>query len=234
MEGQIIALGGGGFSEGSEPELDIYVLEQSTLARPKIGFIGTASGDANAYLVKFYARFTALNCLPSHLPLFRSAPDLEKWVEAQDVIYVGGGNSKSMLAVWKAWALPELLIKAMKNGTVVAGVSAGAICWFEYGLTDSSAGALRPLRGLGLLSGSCCPHYLKEAGRKPAYEYLVSTGAMPNGIAIDDGAAIHFRDGAPYRIIVGKAGANAYLVRKTSSGVSSRPIPKLERLACGE
>ena len=228
MNGQIIALGGGGFSEGSEPVLDLYVLEQSSAATPKIGFIPTASGDADSYLVKFYSRFTTLNCQPSHLQLFRRTPNLEEWVKSQDVIYVGGGNTKSMLAVWKAWGLPELLANAIKNGTVLTGISAGAICWFEYGITDSNAGLLGPLECLGFLPGSCCPHYSNEKERKPVYERLVSSGAVPNGIAVDDGAAIHFRNGTPYRIVVGTHSANVYQVTRTTSGVASRPIPGVE------
>lgn len=228
MDGQIITLGGGGFSENSDPELDLYVLEQSLATKPKIGFIPTASGDADTYFVKFYSRFAALNCQPSHLPLFRRTPNLEDWVKSQDVIYVGGGNTKSMLAVWKAWGLPGLLTDAMKNGTILAGISAGAICWFECGITDSNAGLLGPLECLGFLSGSCCPHYSKEKERKPAYEHLVRSDAVPNGIAIDDGAAVHFASGVPYRIVVGTYGANAYRVTKTTSGVASQAIPGVE------
>lgn len=228
MDGQIITLGGGGFSEGSEPELDAYVLEQSLVKKPNIGFIPTASGDADSYLVKFYGRFAALNCQPSHLPLFHRTPSLEEWVKSQDIIYVGGGNTKSMLAVWKAWSLPELLIRAMKNGTVLAGISAGAICWFEYGVTDSNAGLLGPLECLGFLPGSCCPHYSKDKERKPVYERLVGSGSIPNGMAIDDGAAIHFKNGAPYRIVAGTHGVGAYQVTRTPDGVSAESIQNVE------
>jgi len=228
MDGQIIALGGGGFSDSSEPDLDVYVLEQSLVTKPKIGFIPTASGDADSYLVKFYSRFTALNCEPSHLPFFRRTPGLEEWVKSQSIIYVGGGNTKSMLAVWQAWALPALLMKAMQSGTVLAGISAGAICWFEYGITDSNAGLLEPLECLGFLPGSCCPHYSKEKERKPAYERLVSSGAVPDGMAIDDGAAIHFKNGAPYRVVAGTHGVGAYQITRTTNGATTQSVPRVE------
>lgn len=233
MQGQIIAIGGGGFSSGSEPELDEYVLRQSGVAKPKIGFIATASGDADAYLLKFYSRFSALECIPSHLPLFQRTPNLADWVAMQDVIYVGGGNTKSMLAVWEAWGLAALLAKALDNGKVVAGVSAGAICWFEHGITDSNAGVLGPISGLGILPGSCCPHYSHEKDRKPAFEQLIRAGTVPNGIAIDDGAAMHFKNGVPYRVVVGSASTNVYEVIRTASGIATQPVSGFERVELG-
>jgi peptidase E len=167
MPAHIIAIGGGGFLHGTELGLDRYVLEQSPVAKPRIGFIATASGDAASTFLKFYTRFAPLNCRPSHLSFFDRTPDLEKWVHSQDIIYVSGGNTKSMLAVWREWNLPNLLQSAIQKGTVLAGISAGAICWFESGLTDSMQGDLMPLPCLGFLSGSCCPHYSGEPQRKP-------------------------------------------------------------------
>jgi len=224
MPAQIIAIGGGGFLQGSEPGLDRYVLAQSPAAKPRIGFIATASGDAASTFLKFYTRFTPLDCYPSHVSFFDRTPDLERWVSAQDIIYVSGGNTKSMLAVWREWNLPSLLLRANENGTILAGISAGAICWFESGLTDSMAGDLMPLPCLGFLPGSCCPHYSGEAERKPAFESYIAAGKMPNGIAIDDGAAVHFVDGRPYRIAAGRVGAGAYLVKRSSDGVSTQPV----------
>ena len=165
---QIIALGGGGFS--MEPEnlaLDEYVLAQARVPQPAVGFIPTASGDAEPYIVRFYEAFSGLPCRPSYLPLFCRTPDLREYLLAQDVIYVGGGNTKSLLGVWREWGLPEVLREAWAAGVVLAGVSAGAVCWFEQGLSDAYAEALRPLQCLGFLAGSCCPHYDGEAGAPP-------------------------------------------------------------------
>jgi peptidase E len=131
---QIIALGGGGFSmEPKNLTLDRYVLVQARTPEPAIAFVPTASGDAESYIVHFYTAFSQLPCRPSHLPLFRRTPDLRAYLLTQDVIYVGGGNTKSMLAVWRDWELPALLREAWASGIILAGISAGAICWFEQG-----------------------------------------------------------------------------------------------------
>lgn len=232
MASQIIAIGGGGFLTASEPGLDRYVLEQSGMDKPRIGFIATASGDSASALVKFYTRFSTLSCHPSHLSFFDRTPDLSSWVAAQDVIYVGGGNTKSMLAVWRAWNLPNLLDHAMRKGTLLAGISAGAICWFNSGVTDSMEGNLQPLPCLGFLSGSCCPHYSGEPERRPAYEGFVGTGAMQGGIAIDDGAAVHFINGKPSSIIAGRLGASAYRVTRAVEGVICEPLAEVATISC--
>ncbi|WP_034292698.1 peptidase E [Herbaspirillum sp. RV1423] len=217
MKQQIITLGGGGFSTESDPSLDEYILQQARTAHPRIGFVPTASGDAAASLLKFYARFAALECMPTHLSFFGRTPDLRDWTMAQDVIFVGGGNTRSMLAIWREWGFADILKEALQNGAVLAGVSAGAICWFEHGVTDSHAGMLAPIDGLGFLRGSCCPHYSQEAERRPAFEQFVRAEKIPAGVAIDDGAALHFIDGKPVRVVAGRTGAGAYLVSKQGS-----------------
>lgn len=227
MTRQVIAIGGGGFLSGTEPGLDLYVLAQSAAARPAIGFVPTASGDARDFIVKFYARYAPLDCQPSHLELFGRTPDLLQWAMAQDVIYVGGGNTKSMLAVWRAWGLPEILRRAMANGTVLAGVSAGALCWFEQGITDSDAGIMQPIDGLGFLPGVCCPHYSAEAQRQPVFERQVGAGPAGSGIAIDDGAAVHYVDGQVFRTIAGRDGAQAYLAARGAGSVHLAPCDML-------
>jgi len=223
-EKHIIAIGGGGFLTDSETGLDEYVLQQSKTTNPRIGFIGTATGDSEKPLSKFYLRFSSLNCRPSHLPLFSRTPNISNWIGEQDVIYVGGGNTKSMLAVWKEWGIPSLLKQAMENGTILAGVSAGAICWFDSGVTDSKDGTLGPMECLGFLSGSCCPHYSDDPERKPTYEHLVNSGGVSEGVAIDDGVAVHFIDGEIKRVVSGIAGASAYAVSLSVGSVITVPI----------
>jgi len=230
---QIIAFGGGGFSEGSEPELDEYVLEQSRAATPRIGFIGTASGDSERYLVKFYARFARLDCRPSHLPLFERAPDLGAWILGQDVIYVGGGNTQSLLSVWKGWELAPLLQRAAEAGTVLCGISAGAICWFDWGLTDSRSDNLGPLACLGFVPGSCCPHYSGEPERKPTFERMVGVGEIAPGYAIDDGAALHLVDGVPKRVVSARSGADVYRVEGIGDRATSSSLVGVERVEFG-
>jgi peptidase E len=212
---QIIALGGGGFSmEPKNLALDDYVLSQARSKVPKTLFISTASGDSDSYIAKFYAAFSGLPCKPQHLPLFRTTGSLRETVLSHDVLYVGGGNTRSMLALWREWGLPALLREAMESGSVLAGLSAGAICWFEQGVTDSNPGELSALPCLGFLPGSCCPHYHGEAARRPAYTDLLLRGEIAEGFAIDDGAAIHFVDGTVRRVVASRANAQAYRVSR--------------------
>ena len=233
MTEQIIAIGGGGFSTQSEPELDAYILAQANAARPRIGFIATASGDSDSYLTRFYARFSALDCRPSHLGLFDRTPDIAGWVGNQDIIFVGGGNTKSMLAVWYEWDLVRHLRLALAEGVVLSGVSAGAICWFEFGVTDSSAGELRPLSCLGILAGSCCPHYSDDVDRRPAYERMVASGDIAPGIAIDDGAGVHFIDGVPSKVVSARGDATAYRVSSKDAVIMETPIPEAQMIRVG-
>ena len=190
----IVAMGGGGFSmnPGSSP-LDRYVLEASGKSRPRVCFLGQASGDALSYAERFLAAFRTLSCEPSALSLFKPhTADLEGFLLAQDVLYVGGGNTRSMLALWREWGLDRILRAAWERGVVLSGLSAGMICWFEEGVTDSVPGTLGRLPCLGFLPGSACPHYDGEPGRRPAYTGLVGTGRMKPGYAADDGVALHF------------------------------------------
>jgi dipeptidase E len=224
--GQIIALGGGGFS--MEPEnlaLDEYVLRQARVSEPAVAFIPTASGDADAYISNFYTAFSRLPCRPSYLPLFSRTPDLREYLLAQDVIYVGGGNTKSLLGVWREWGLPEVLREAWAAGVVLAGVSAGAVCWFEQGLSDAFVGELRQIQCLGFLAGSCCPHYDGEAERRPTYHEFLRTGAIPPGLAIDDGVAVHFVGDEIHRVVASRPGATAYHVRMEDGAVREEALP---------
>jgi dipeptidase E len=222
---QIIALGGGGFS--MEPEnlaLDRYILAQACVPEPAVAFLPTASGDSDNYAVRFYAAYLGLFCRPSHLSFFRRTPDLRSYLLTQDMIYVGGGNTKSMLAVWREWSLPEILREAWESGIVLAGISAGAICWFEQGVTDSFADQLRVLDCLGFLPGSCCPHYDGEAERRPSYHRLLRHGEIAPGFAIDDGAAMHFVNGEVHRIVASRSGAKAYRVGVANGAVLEEPM----------
>ena len=223
---QIIAMGGGGFSmEPENPALDRYVLAQARRRNPSVCFLPTASGDAGAYIAQFYAALTKHRCRPTHVTFFDRTPALRDVLLAQDVIYVGGGNTKSMLAVWRDWRVPGLLRRAWRAGTVLAGISAGAICWFEAGVTDSWAGRLTELPCLGLLPGICCPHYDGEPERRPALHRLVARRAVPRALALDDGAAAHFVGRELVRIVSSRAGAGAYHVRRTGSKAVETALP---------
>ena len=211
---QIIALGGGGFSmEPENPLLDRYILNQSGKTSPKICFIPTASGDSDDYISRFYRFFEQQTCQPSHLSLFRPPTrDLEGFLLEKDIIYVGGGNTKNLLVLWKDWGLDVILKKAWVQGIVLAGISAGSICWFEEGVTDSYGDGLEPLTCLGLLKGSNCPHYDGEADRKPSYHQLIASNSIQSGVATDDGVAIHYIEQDIRKIVSSRPNAMAYKV----------------------
>jgi peptidase E len=223
---QIIAIGGGGFYRDLENlELERYIIQQSNAENPKVAFVPTASGEPDHYLVSFYSAFLQLGCRPSHLTFFKRTPELRSYLLSQDVIYVGGGNTKTMLAIWRDWGLPELLREAWELGIVLTGVSAGAICWFEQGLTDSFADGFRPLDCLGFLPGSCCPHYDGEAQRRPVYHRLLVGDEIRAGVAIEDWTGVHFKGMEIHRVVASRGGARAYSLRNVYGSVQEVPLP---------
>jgi len=221
---QIIALGGGGFSTEPENELiDRYILSCSGKVNPKICYIPTASGDSDICISWFYDFFNKMECQPSHLSLFKPpSRDIEAFLLDKDIIYVGGGNTKNLLTLWKEWGIDKAMKKALEKGIVLAGISAGSICWFEEGLTDSFGDCLEPLECLGFLKGSNCPHYDSEPKRRPAYQKLIASGKMLPGIAADDGVAIHYLDDRIFKIISSHPGKHAYEVRFEGELIESK------------
>ena len=228
---QIIAIGGGGFYRDSENlALERYLIAQTNAQQPRVLFVPTASGEPDVYIASFYAAFLKLDCRPTVLTLFKRTPEIHSLLLNQDLIYVGGGNTKSMLALWREWGMVESLREAWQTGIVLAGVSAGAICWFEQGLTDSFAGELRALPGLAFLPGSCCPHYDSEAQRRPAYHRLIASGEAAPGIALEDWTAVHFQGSERRRIVTARAGARAYSLRSAYGSIQEVVLP-VEELA---
>jgi dipeptidase E len=211
---QILALGGGGFSMEETPALDDAVLAAAGVDEPKVLFVPTASGDAADYIARFYRAF-ARKARASHLELFRrGADDLRALVQAQDILYVGGGNTASMLAVWRLHGFDDVLREAYEKGVVMAGVSAGAVCWFEGTVTDSF-GPLRPMRdGVGLLKGWMVPHYDGEAERRPALARVIASGECDGAWAADDGAALWFLDEELREVVTSCPHAKAYRVER--------------------
>lgn len=202
MKKQIIARGGGGFSKNPvEARFEQYLLQQTGKERPKVCFLPQASNENRDYITRFFELFCALPAQPSWLSLFgRVEPGWQEHLLQQDLIFVGGGNTRSMLALWREWGVDTVLRQAYEQGIVLAGSSAGAICWFEYGITDS-VWPLGVLPGLGFLPGSCCPHYDDEPERKPAYSAMTKMGKVVPGIALDSYAAAHYVDGELYAVI---------------------------------
>jgi len=224
---QIIALGGGGFMmEPENPLLDQYILSSTGVARPKICFVGTASGDSSICIDWFYKAFGAMSSVPTHLSLYKPpTQDLRSFLLEQDAVYVGGGSTRNLLALWKEWELGQILEEALHAGIVLAGISAGSICWFEQGLSDSiKTGELHPLKCLGFLPGSNCPHYDGEAERRPVYQRLIAGGDISDGFAADDGAALHFIDGVFAKAVSSRQRARVYRVGRTAEGVQEKAL----------
>ena len=223
MSGAIVAMGGGGFSEQPDNSLlDRFVLSLARRERPRVCFVATASGDSERYVASFYRAFAKLDCEPSDLALFdRRVADLRAHVLEQDVIYVGGGNTLSLLGVWRAHGLAEILGDALDAGAVLCGVSAGMNCWFEASVTDSFGPRLAPLDdGLGFVSGSACPHYDSDEQRRPLYHRLVAAG-FPDGYGADDGAALHFAGSdSLVEVVASREGARGYRVERRDDGAA--------------
>jgi len=222
--------------------LDEYALSLTGVARPRVCFLPTASGDADHYVVRFYRRFSS-GCEASHVSLFRRdqgtggvEDDLACHLLAQDLIYVGGGNVVSMLGAWRAHGLDAVLRRAWRRGIVMCGPSAGSLCWFERALSAFHGGP-RPVRGLGLLPYSNCVHYDAEPARRAEYHRAVAEG-MPGGFAADDGVGLHFRGTLLERAVSSRRDGNAYRVQlvpqrkqvlETRLDVSYLGAPDLER-----
>jgi dipeptidase E len=223
MSGAIVAMGGGGFSEEADnPLLDRFVLSLARREHPRVCFLPTASGDSERYVANFYRAFSEHDCEPSDLALFdRKVADLRGYILEQDVIYAGGGNTLSLLGIWRAHGLDVILGDALDAGAVLCGVSAGMNCWFEGSVTDSFGPKLSPLNdGLGFVAGSACPHYDSEEQRRPVYHRLVAAG-FPDGYAADDGAALHFAGSDKLvEVVASREGARGYRVERRDDGAA--------------
>src|SRR4051794_12083570 len=191
-------MGGGGFTmEPQNPALDDYVLSLASAPVPRICLLPTASGDGEAQIRQFYATFSPRLCEPAHVALFRLGRNpvpLRERLLAQDVIYVGGGSMVGLLAVWRALRLDRVLRECWERGVVLAGLSAGAMCWFEWGVS-TGVGRPEPAEGLGFLAGSFSVHADSEPARLPVFRAAVRAGAIAPGWAADDGTGLLFRGG---------------------------------------
>jgi dipeptidase E len=233
----VVALGGGGFASRADPRrdrsaLDTLILElararaeRAGRARPRLVFIGTASGDDPRLIGAFHAAFDD-DAEVRHLGLFdRDIDDIDAFLADQDGIYVGGGNTASLLAVWRTHGVDRALRDAHAAGIVLAGRSAGSICWFESGTTDSWGPSLGAVTGgLGLIPGSHSPHYDGEAERRPTYHRLIAAGDLSGGYAVDDGAALVFDGSELVAVVAERDGAAAYRVELVDGDVRETPL----------
>ncbi len=227
-------MGGGGFSmEPENPLLDEFVLSLCPKKSPKVCFVPTAAADSAAYIVKFYRAFSNGSAMPTDLTLFdpgslprnpSRSSDLSSFIAEQDIIYVSGGNTVNLLAMWRAHGLDRIFREAWLNGKIFCGLSAGMICWFKASVTDSFGALDRLDDGLGFIDSSACPHYDGEPGRRPAYHRFISEG-LPGGFAADDGAGLHFVGTDLVEVVTSTPTAAAFRVENTGEGVIETKLP---------
>ncbi|HEV2593024.1 MAG TPA: peptidase E [Gaiellaceae bacterium] len=214
----IVGLGGGGTEEQINLLFD-YVLALTGKERPRLMFVPTASAERGEDIAWFFER----NVDRADVTVLRTFPwapaDARERILAQDAIFVGGGNTANMLAIWKVHGIDTAMREAWEKGVVLAGWSAGMICWFEHGITDSFGPQLESMECLGFLAGSACPHYDGEERRRPRYRELLQ-GGMPAGLAADDGVGLHFAGTELVEAVTCRPGAAAYRV----SADSEQPI----------
>jgi peptidase E len=222
-------MGGGGFTmEPENPALDEYVLTLAGKREPRLMLLPTASGDGGEQTARFHATFGDRPCETDVLELFklgeRGPTDLRELVLSKDIVYVGGGSMRNLLAIWKVHGLDTILREAWQAGVVLAGLSAGAMCWFEWGITKSG-GSAEPTEGLGFLPGSLTVHADGEPDRLPVYEAAVADGTIPAGYAADDGVGLLFHGARLDGAVSSRPGARAWRVEADGDGgVTKTPL----------
>jgi dipeptidase E len=242
MPKAIVAIGGGDIRTKGTAAIDREIIRLSNKKNPKLLFIPTASSDSERYWKHVREYFgTYLKCKTDVLFLIKEQPSKEQIrskILSADVIYVGGGNTLQMMRVWRRLGVDELLRAAYEEGTVLSGISAGAICWFDSGHSDSMSfyNAQKwkyiNVRGLGLIRGIHCPHYngmTRGVPRRKHFRDMIrKTGGM--GIAIENNCAIEFIDGRFYRVVTSKTYARAYKMYKSGSEVVAQQIRQQQKL----
>jgi peptidase E len=218
-ERQIVAIGGGKTCR----ELARYLVGLTGKERPRVLHIGTATAEDPEAALLTYDRFAGLADV-SRLEFFPWPPgDLSSVVLDSDLIFVGGGNTANMLAIWRVYSVEELLREALDRGVVLSGSSAGGICWFEHGVTDSFGPQLESMECLGFLSGSFCPHWNDEELRRPRYHELLEDG-LAGGYAADAGVGLHFVDGELREVLACEEGSKAYRIELRDGEIVETPI----------
>ena len=224
---RIVAIGGGGFGVApGDPALDRYVLDFSGARSPRICLLPTASGDPEEQVARFYRAYRDLDCEPSHVSLFRLGTrpvDLRTVLLGQDVIYVGGGSLLNLLAVWRVHGVDRILREAWGRGIVLAGISAGSMCWFRAGVTKGY-GEPRCVHGMGLLPASNSVHYRDDPARRPCFLEAIRTEAAPPGYGVDDGAALMFAGRDLVEVVSARPGAGARWVEEAYGEAVEVPL----------
>ena len=213
IEKKIIAIGGGGFTHQSDQSLDQFVIDKLKRTNNKIGFLATASKYDEKKISLFYKRFENTEFELSHFNLTSNINGFSEWIMSKDLVYIGGGNTVFMLEIWRKNKLENIFKDAYEKGIILSGISAGAVCWFDWILSDSVGPGFNPLRGINLISGSCTPHS-SNIERINQFESDIKNNKLPQGIAIDDGVAVVFVDGKPTEVYSSRKNHTAYFLDK--------------------
>ena len=213
IEKKIIAIGGGGFTHQLDQSLDQFVIDKLKKTNNKIGFLATASKDDEKKIRLFYKRFENNEFELSHFNLTSNINGFCEWIMNKDLVYIGGGNTVFMLEIWRKNKLEHIFKDAYEKGIILYGISAGAVCWFDWILSDSVGPGFNPLRGINLISGSCTPHS-SNIERINQFETDIKNNKLPQGIAIDDGVAVVFVDGKPTEVYSSRKNHTAYFLNK--------------------
>ena len=212
-EKKIIAIGGGGFTHQLDQSLDQFVIDKLKKTNNKIGFLATASKDDEKKISLFYKRFENTEFELSHFNLTTNINGFSEWIMSKDLVYIGGGNTVFMLEIWRKNKLEHIFKEAYEKGIILSGISAGAVCWFDWILSDAVGPGFNPLRGINLISGSCTPHS-SNIERINQFESDIKNNKLPQGIAIDDGVAVVFVDGKPTEVYSSRKNHTAYFLDK--------------------
>ena len=227
---QIIAFGDGGLDDKT-PLMDLYILAQSNKTIPKVCLLPTASGDNGGLIQYFHKLFSRYPCTTDHLSLFNPKTSrIKDFLLEQDIIFVSGGHSKSMLLLWQGYGIDAILREAYERGTILSGGSAGSVCWFDQCITDSLPEDLTVMNCLGILPYSNCPHYLSSE-RRSRYAKFIMNDEIKAGYAADDFAGLHFVNGELARCISTRLSSKCYSVSKSNEKLAHQ---KLKTFFLGE
>ena len=213
IEKKIIAIGGGGFTHQLDQSLDQFVIDKLKKTNNKIGFLATASKDDEKKISLFYKRFENTDFELSHFNLTTNINGFSEWIMSKDLVYIGGGNTVFMLEIWRKNKLEHIFKEAYEKGIILSGISAGAVCWFDWILSDAVGPGFNPLRGINLISGSCTPHS-SNIERINQFESDIKSNKLPQVVAIDDGVAVVFVDGKPTEVYSSRKNHTAYFLNK--------------------
>ena len=228
MPSHLFAIGGGGYygPQGGPNRMLLEVLRTTGKRFPRICLVPTAGGDNREAIHTFVEMLNRMGAHPNYLALYGiPTRDLEDWVMDFDAFYISGGNTRNLLALWREWELDKILIKAWKAGVVISGSSAGANCWYEQSNSDFIPGEFNPLNGLGVLPGSCCPHYSDEKSRRQSYLDMVAQGRIVAGYGLSDRAALHYADGELKEALIEWEEAGVYRVERDGNLARETRLP---------